>query len=312
MRNLIKSVLFFSGLYVLIVFFVYILKTKEEFVFDKTSVRIKKDEIAKEKDNSLDVIFLGDSICYSSFSPQIIWDEQGITSYVGASSAQRLCDSYAILKSACETQNPKVVVLETTCLYRSINIEENNDDYVLNVFYRKLPLFEHHSNWKDAADKVINSKMILEKKSIRGFVSRTNVNEYTGGEYMIPSEKRDMFSNIVEKYLNSINQICNDNNIKLLLVSSPSPVNWSWERYNAVYDWAIKNNVTYLDLNSNKDIAIDWKNDTKDGGDHLNLYGATKVSKYLANYLINSYDIEDKRNDSAYADWLAYSNQTDK
>ena len=31
--------------------------------------------------------------------------------------------------------------------------------------------------------------MILEKKSIRGFVSRTNVNEYTGGEYMIPSEK---------------------------------------------------------------------------------------------------------------------------
>ena len=44
--------------------------------------------------------------------------------------------------------------------------------------------------------------------------------------------------------------------------------------------------IKYNDLNLiYKDLGIDFEKDTADGGDHLNIYGAKKVSKYLGDYL---------------------------
>ena len=50
-------------------------------------------------------------------------------------------------------------------------------------------------------------------------------------------------------------------------------------------------------------VGINWKEDTRDGGDHMNIYGARVVDKFVANYLKKNFILPDHRKDTAYASW---------
>ena len=50
-------------------------------------------------------------------------------------------------------------------------------------------------------------------------------------------------------------------------------------------------------------IGIDWEWDTNDGGDHMNLTGATKVTNYFGEYFRGKGDLTDHRGDPGYSDW---------
>ena len=71
----------------------------------------------------------------------------------------------------------------------------------------------------------------------------------------------------------------------IILVSSPSAINYDYTKHNGIAEWADAHGVEYLDLNLIDEIGIDWSTDTKDAGDHINLSGAIKVSNYLAGYV---------------------------
>jgi hypothetical protein len=52
----------------------------------------------------------------------------------------------------------------------------------------------------------------------------------------------------------------------------------------------------YIDFNVLKDeIGIDWSQDTGDAGDHINIYGCEKTTRYLIDYLNENYDLPDHR-----------------
>ncbi len=70
-----------------------------------------------EPRDSIDVLVLGDSESFCSISPLQLWSEQGITSYVCGTSGQILPLTRSLLLSALSKQHPKVVILETNCLF---------------------------------------------------------------------------------------------------------------------------------------------------------------------------------------------------
>lgn len=74
----------------------------------------KKEEFRKETNDTIDVVFIGDSEVYSAYNPMQLYGNYGFTSYVLATSAQRLCDTYSILKSMYKTQTPKYILLRLT------------------------------------------------------------------------------------------------------------------------------------------------------------------------------------------------------
>lgn len=60
----------------------------------------------------------------------------------------------------------------------------------------------------------------------------------------------------------------------------------------------------YIDLNRGRHkVNVDWRWDTRDRGDHLNLSGTTKVSRKLRALLSRHYRLPDHRGDPTYATW---------
>ena len=60
--------------------------------------------------------------------------------------------------------------------------------------------------------------------------------------------------------------------------------------------------VPYLDGNM-LELGIDWDRDSYDGGDHLNYYGAAKVTGWLGTYLQENASLTDCREDPDYTQW---------
>jgi hypothetical protein len=98
--------------------------------------------------------------------------------------------------------------------------------------------------------------------------------------------------------IEDLNDICIKNDCKLLLVKTPMqitalehPTSWSKLRHEAARDFAKQYNITFIDLNYDVDIGIDWAHDTCDHGIHMNLNGAQKVTEYIGDYLSKNYEL---------------------
>ncbi len=148
------------------------------------------------------------------------------TSYVCGTSAQKICDTYAILQNVFKNQKPKLVVLEANCLYRNMKTEKDKEDVVKNILMKYFPICEEHSDWKNGADKVLGIKEV--QKNNRGFIERKSIKKYTGDEYMEKNDQIENFPMYVNEYFEKIKECCDKNGAKLLLVSSPSPKNWNY------------------------------------------------------------------------------------
>ena len=83
----------------------------------------------------------------------------------------------------------------------------------------------------------------------------------------------------------------------------PSPIVWSLAKNISVNELANKYNIKFIDFNlMNKEIELNWNDDTYDKGGHLNAYGAEKVSNYIGRVLSEEYNLPDYRNDKEIAD----------
>ncbi len=311
MKNFFKVLGFLGGqLIILCLLSAGLVRRTDENVYDPCAVKSKIAQVEEEEDNTLDVLFMGDSICYSAFDPLAIWENYGFTSFVCGTSAQRICDTYAILKEALDSQSPKAVVIEATCFYRNMDKKSDTNDLVLDELTKQFDAFAYHAEWKNVIGDIIAGASPKGKRSPRkGFVGRQSVNPYNGGEYMINSPEVDEIKPGVIKYLDMIETLCREKGIRLIIVSAPSPRNWNYARHNAVSHWADASHVPYIDMNIMSKPDIDWSCDTKDGGDHLNITGAKKVSLFIGGYLSDNLKLDDKRSDLRYADWTYYSNE---
>ena len=252
-----------------------------------------------EKKNTIDVLVIGDSESFTSISPLPIWNKYGFTMYNGGVSRQYLVDTYDYLNKVLKYQSPKVVLLEANAIYRRMSV--NN---VISTKSQKiLPILQYHDRWKN-----LNSRDFTDKvkytwtDELKGFYYNTSVvpPKYVG-DYMKNNKKKTGISTINKYYLDKIVDKCKDNNIKIILYTVPSTLNWNNKRHNEVMKYANSKNIAYLDLNLNVDeLGIDWNFDSRDGGDHLNYYGALKITDYMGNYL---YNLNNHKGDKKYDSW---------
>ena len=141
-----------------------------------------------------------------------------------------------------------------------------------------FPVFSYHDRWKSL--KANDWRMTVNythTENAKGYQLRCNATPADASNYMTPSDAYAPIPKRNRAYVERIKAFCDENGAQLMLVSTPSTVNWNMARHNSTQALADKLQIPFIDFNTMSDqVSINWSTDTRDQGDHLNYFGAKK------------------------------------
>lgn len=277
----------------------------------------------EEKDH--EVIFIGDCEVYANFSPMVMYEESGIKAYVRGSSQQLIWQSYYLLEETLKYETPKVVVLNVNSMRYDRNSTAVSEAYnrlmIDNMKWSKMkidliknsmteeesfisyvfPILRYHSRFDELTKEDFEYLFKNKANTYNGFLVNKNVKPVTN----LPTQRKlanYKFDDECYEYLQKITDLCKENRIELVLIKAPSVYPYWYEEYNEqIEKFAKENNIDFYNLLDNvEEIGINYQTDTYDGGLHLNLNGATKLSKYFARLLMKNYGLTDFSGDELY------------
>lgn len=267
-----------------------------------------------------DVLFLGDCEVYENLSPVVLWREFGITSYIRGSAQQLLPQSYYLLEDTLRRETPKVVVFNVSAMqqytqenetynrmtmdgmkwsaskWKAIEATKLEDEHMIEYVF---PILRFHSRWKELETDDFTYYFSGRPVSHNGYYMRADVRP--AGEF--PAQRRRAsyaFDPRAWEYLEKLRLLCGEKGITLVFMKAPSlyPA-WydQWEKQIEAY--AGEHDIPYINCIRAADrIGIDFSTDTYDGGMHMNVYGAEKMSRYFGDILRKLPGVEDRRGDA--------------
>lgn len=269
-----------------------------------------------------DVIFVGDCEVYESFTPPTLWQEYGISSYIRGSAQQLIWHSYYLLEDTFRYEKPKVVVFNVLsmkygepqsegynrhaldgmewsqskvgAILASMTQEESFLSYV-------FPLLRWHSRWDELTVEDWQYLFSRDTVSHNGYLMQTAV---------VPRPENDRegarlsdytIDGVCWEYLEKMRLLCEANGAELILIKAPTN-NWRYWWYDEwdeqVRAYAADKDLAYYNFIDDEAIELDWSQDTYDGGVHLNVYGAEKLTAYFGRILTERHGLEDARGDA--------------
>lgn len=138
-----------------------------------------------------------------------------------------------------------------------------------------------------------------------GRIEETHAGEPELQSDMITEEKkRGKFGSLPMEYLDRIRRLCEEKGMRLILMKAPSLApRWYESDHRQVVEYAEKYGLPYINFYELlEETGLDYEKDTYDGGLHMNLSGADKLTKYLGKILAGDYHMPDHRNDPRYAE----------
>lgn len=300
MKKIIKSILFMVILIILLIILSYIFIPKDN-VEDAGMRKYGASKILGEQENTIDMIAFGNSESFTSFIPMKLWEDYGYSSYICGYPGQALPDVVKIMNEVTKKQKPKVIVLEANVLYDEVPIVVPPS----RILQTALPILEYHDRWKSLQLKDFKNEIKYTSTDyMKGFHFKTDKNEPDLTGYMNYSDKVQELSIINKTCLDIMKNYCKNNDIKFIIMSVPSPINWNYEKHNRIEQYAKKEEIDFIDFNLLTDeLKIDWKEDSLDKGDHMNFYGSLKITDYFGKYLNNKQLIKSHKEEQMYSKW---------
>lgn len=286
----------------------------------KAGVRYTIKGFYKIPKNSIDVLFLGDSSMFNGVSPMELYEQTGITSYNFSTPSARAYMYYYWIQEIEKYQQPKVIVIDPLTFYYSqkekethtrkaidflkndeIKIKMINDDIYEYDFETKLsfiiPTLRFHARWEEL--KLSDIKKIFKNYTsyTLGYNVGTAVKKNNNYEhYMDPKDKKVVMKDYVKEYFDKFYHYCHEKSINIVVLGIPDENVWGYNENEALKEFLSGyDNVYYLDANNNE-YNLDWDYDFTDGKSHYNLSGASKMTKYVGEYLTSHYTFEKKSN----------------
>lgn len=264
-----------------------------------------------------DVVFIGDCEVYENFSPDLLWREYGVTSYIRGSAQQLIWQSYYLMEETLNYETPKVMVFNVLSMkygepqseaYNRLNLDGmrlspqklaavrasmTEEESLLSYLF---PLLRYHSRWNELKGEDLRYLTHRDIVSDSGYLMNVQVrpaeNVPTGrplGDYS--------FAPVCWDYLDKMADLCQEKGVRLVLIKAPSLYPYwygQWEEQ--IEDYAARRGLTYINfLELTDEIGVDFTTDTYDSGLHLNLYGAEKLSRWFGQWLTDNCPVEDRR-----------------
>ena len=290
------------------------------------------EEFYTQKENSMDVVYIGGSVCIVSWMPYTAWESNGIPSYSFGKSSLMANSVKYMIKEVEKSQSPELYVIDLRPFQYTqdkfdgepMRALANTMPYSLNrisMIYNSMDHINNIANKLDKASYYVDMLLYhqltdnLRLNLFSGKNDKNITNESKGflfidkhDEISLPDNsaiKKEMaVSKNAEECLKDVMNYLKNTNKKALFVVSPyQESEIDREQYNYLKRIIIDNGFDYLNANDYiYELSIDYKRDFYDFA-HMNIFGAEKYTKYLSNYIAKKYNLEDKRKKTEYADW---------
>lgn len=254
-----------------------------------------------------DLLFFGDCEVYESFSPQILEEETGLSSFIRGSASQRIWQSYYLMEETLSYETPDIFVFNVLAMQYdepvreeynrmtldgmrwsksklcSIQASKNPDESLLSYLF---PLLRYHDRWSELTAEDVTYLFHTRPVSEQGYLPQEGVKPAG----TIPEGKPladYQFPKRCYSYLDRMRMLCEEHGITLILVKAPSLYPYwypEWEDQIKAYAKAYE--LPYFNFLENiQEIGLDYQTDTYDAGLHLNRTGAEKLTRYFARCL---------------------------
>lgn len=251
-----------------------------------------------ERDNSIDVVYVGHSSVYFGVSPMEIYGEHGIAGYDVSQALLLPWETYRCLKDMYKKQRPRLVMLEVDQFFY------DTPRYMFNSYAKRtvldiFPFYESHLYWRDGFGKPA-------RNPYKAYVKHKKVVPFTGDTSFEPTDEVYKMHKRHKKFLRKIMKLCAENGSAVAFFEVPSKYKYTYAKHNCAARCADEYGVKFLDMNLAEHadaIGIDWQTDTHDGGNHLNHFGAVKATRYLGGWIKANFELPDRRGDGQYSDW---------
>lgn len=286
------------------------------------------EQLKNLEKNTVDVVFTGPSHTYCGIDPNVFWDEYGISAFDLSISGMDMYCTYYYLKEFLKSQSPKVVFVETSNIaYGGHQIQGNVYRAVLSMPNRKCAkkiidtsvATSYVDNKDSETYKLVWPIIHTRYKELQKFDFIENpINRYGLGNTMSfdiaevsinhdaleLNELVDLSAEQME-WLDKVIKLSKEYNFELLFFNTPANVSYDNQAvYNSVYTY-LQEGYNFVCFDTNRQFDDIGLNDAEDFSDynHLNSYGAKKLSGYFAKYLHDNFSLSDHRGEEKYKYW---------
>ncbi len=266
------------------------------------------------------VVFIGDCELYENISPVYLWENYGINSYVRGSAQQLIWQSYYLAEETIALEHPDVIVFNVLSMkydepqneaynrmtldgmkwskskVNSILASMTEDESFIEYL---IPVLRYHSRWSDLNSDDLEYLFDRNQVSFNGYYMRVDVKAAED----VPEGKAladYQFGDNAYYYLDKLTELCKENDVQLILVKAPTLYPYWYDEWDEqMEEYAAANDLPYYNfLDCQDEIGIDWSTDTYDGGLHLNLSGAEKMSDYFGQILVDEFNVPDRSDEA--------------
>lgn len=292
-----------------------------------------------EGEDTLDVVYLGTSAANRYFIGPKAYHDEGIAAFTLATMGLPLLFVPNLIDEVEKTQDPDLYIIELRGILKdrddvtdahirrvtdSMKISSNKYDTIeLALDYVEgadgelsnidtgsldyyVPIVKYHSRLVQG-DLTIADFLPLDRWNLtKGYVLSPNtvtVKEqgrpvYSADKAALAPEMEDVFLEVLA--------YCDTLDKDVLFVLSPYVMkDGQAEMFNTAKEMAEQRGYPVLDFNQKEitdAMGLDWKRDFYNSK-HVNYIGAEKYTAYLTDYLMENYELPDRRGDKTYASW---------
>ena len=283
-----------------------------------------------EEKNSLDMVYIGGSATFVYYEQLRAFERQGITSYNFAANTIQPELYKTMIKDILRRQNPEVIIIDarafqyrekdqppTEVAYRnvltgmplSINkiefIHENVEKYLKEddtSYY--FDIIKYHRNLeKIRVNDQIKMAFNMYENQLKGFHFIPKVEKQK--KIVNNTDIKTPISEETEKILIDLLEYCRTTDCNYLFVVSPYvEQELHKENFNYISEIINQYGYNFLDANDYYDeMKLNFETDLYNYS-HVNILGADKYTDFLCEYLIENYNLPDRREDENYQEWF--------
>lgn len=281
-----KSWLKFISFCVMTVLFFWVVQT----LFFTNDVAWARKQFYRQLEEKYQVIYMGNSHSFTTFSPEIIDAIVGVDSYSLGTSEQLIDQTYYELQQLLKYQQPDLIIVEANAIVPNIKeelvttfgSEQVFSTYIRTIVKTKLPIIDNHSAWKMPEKLFKNMNHLFHYLSAgkatgvdeAGYhpLQHVALDQIELGEVDKKPVSISNISSINQYYLEEFRSLCDENGIKFIVFKTPQLLA---SEYDLQFNENSANPFQYYDLNLQSQ-DLNWLHFQDTG--HLSTFGSLIAS----------------------------------